>query len=517
MNRKNYRIGFFLVTLTAISLLTGCVRPNAGVAEFPVRDTLPTNEIIAQIATQPLPTATVFILPTRQPDDPVLTPTPDEPRVLPTLRTETEYYTVQANDSIAAIAALFGVDVKTIQDANALANPNLLFIGQQLVIPPPANLIAGPAEKLIPDSELVYGPATVGFDPAAFIAQSGGYLSHYTEDIGDGTVLSGAQIVTRVAQANSVNPRLLLAIIDYQNGWVTLSNPSWTNTSNPLNCRISGTNSLYNQLSFIADRLDYGYYLWKLNAIATYTLADGRLVRPDATINAGTAAIQYASGLFLESEPWQQAVSSGGIVAKYKSMFGEPFDYTIEPLLPADLSQPAMTLPFAEGETWSFTGGPHGGWGLGSAWAALDFAPPGEAQGCSPSTTWDVAVADGVIARVGDGAVILDLDGDGYEQTGWTVLYMHVATEGRVAEGTVVKAGDPIGHPSCEGGYSQATHLHIARRYNGEWISADGPLPFNMDGWISEGTGVAYDGYLRRNDQSVEAWNAFVPENQITR
>jgi len=111
----------------------------------------------------------------------------------------------------------------------------------------------------------------------------------------------------------------------------------------------------------------------------------------------------------------------------------------------------------------------------------------------------------------------LDLDGDGYEQTGWTVLYMHVATEGRVAEGTVVKAGDPIGHPSCEGGYSQATHLHIARRYNGEWISADGPLPFNMDGWISEGTGVAYDGYLRRNDQSVEAWNAFVPENQITR
>jgi hypothetical protein len=31
---------------------------------------------------------------------------------------------------------------------------------------------------------------------------------------------------------------------------------------------------------------------------------------------------------------------------------------------------------------WSFTGGPHGGWDSGSAWSALDFAPPGEGAGC---------------------------------------------------------------------------------------------------------------------------------------
>ena len=36
-------------------------------------------------------------------------------------------------------------------------------------------------------------------------------------------------------------------------------------------------------------------------------------------------------------------------------------------------------------------------------------------------------------------------------------------------------------------------------------------------GWISEGTGIEYDGFLIREEKVVEAWNAFIPENQITR
>ena len=31
-----------------------------------------------------------------------------------------------------------------------------------------------------------------------------------------------------------------------------------------------------------------------------------------------------------------------------------------------------MQLPLQNGTTWSFTGGPHGGWGAGSAWGALE-------------------------------------------------------------------------------------------------------------------------------------------------
>jgi murein DD-endopeptidase MepM/ murein hydrolase activator NlpD len=125
--------------------------------------------------------------------------------------------------------------------------------------------------------------------------------------------------------------------------------------------------------------------------------------------------------------------------------------------------------------------------------------------GCNPSSSWEIAAAPGVIVRSDNGAVVLDLDGDGYEQTGWDLLYMHVATLDRIAVGTRVKVGDLIGHPSCEGGISTATHLHLARKFNGEWIPADGPVPFNLDGWISSGTGNEYDGSLSRGGTTLEA------------
>ena len=177
-----------------------------------------------------------------------------------------------------------------------------------------------------------------------------------------------------------------------------------------------------------------------------------------------------------------------------------------------------MQLPIEPGTVWSYTGGPHGGWDSGSAWAALDFAPPGEGGGCAPDIAWVVAAADGPIVRAGEGAVVQDLDNDGYEQTGWTLLYMHIDTFERVQTGTYVYAGQPIGHPSCEGGVSNATHLHMARRYNGEWIPADGNIPFVLDGWLSSGNGIEYDGFLTRGGTQIEAWEG-VHEglNQISR
>ncbi|MHB8933285.1 MAG: M23 family metallopeptidase, partial [Bellilinea sp.] len=189
----------------------------------------------------------------------------------------------------------------------------------------------------------------------------------------------------------------------------------------------------------------------------------------------------------------------------------------LEPLVPDGITQPEMQLPFEVGKIWSFTGGPHAGWGDGSAWAAIDFAPPGGGYGCVLSDEWVTAVADGVIIRSELGVVIQDLDGDGLEQTGWTVLYLHIDSSERIPAGSVVKAGDRIGYPSCEGGVSNGTHVHLARRYNGEWISADGTLPFVLDGWVSQGTGVEYNGTLNRDGAVVEAWDRLVPQNQISR
>jgi len=64
---------------------------------------------------------------------------------------------------------------------------------------------------------------------------------------------------------------------------------------------------------------------------------------------------------------------------------------------------------------------------------------------------------------------------------------------------------EAIGHPSCEGGKSTGTHVHIARKYNGEWILADGPLAFELSGWRSYAGEKDYEGGMIRGEDQVIA------------
>jgi murein DD-endopeptidase MepM/ murein hydrolase activator NlpD len=164
-----------------------------------------------------------------------------------------------------------------------------------------------------------------------------------------------------------------------------------------------------------------------------------------------------------------------------------------------------MTLPFETHTPWVFTGGPHSAWEHDGPLAALDFAPAADKTGCLPTPTWIVAAAPGLVVRSGYGMVVVDLDGDGSEQTGWDILYLHVGNQNRVAKGVWVNTNDRIGHASCEGGIATGTHVHIARKYNGEWITADGPIPFDLSGWIAIAGDKPYLGELVKGNLIVTA------------
>lgn len=469
------------------------------------------------VAQSPLASETALPLQAAVPAGPGGTPTPDPPHTLPAIRLEPDTHLVQVGETLNAIAQQYGVSLAMLIEANGLTNPNLLEVGQTLTIPVATPQGRGPEFKIVPDSELVYGPWGNTLNIDQFIQSRGGYLASYREEL-EGTMQTGSQVVARVAQDFSVNPRLLLAVLEYQSGWVTQASPPPETLMYPIGIRDSWREGLYLQLAWAANNLNRGYYLWRVNGIAVWLLADGSVVPVSPTINAGTAGVQFFFSQLFGRADWEQAVSNQGLFQVYEQLFGYPFQYAVEPLIPPDLAQPNLQLPFEAGKQWAYTGGPHGGWGDGSAWAALDFAPPSDALGCIPSDEWVTAITDGLIVRSASGAVVQDLDGDGLEGTGWTILYMHIETRDRVPAGAYVRAGEWIGHPSCEGGVSTGTHLHLARRYNGEWIPADQPnLSFVLDGWVSNGYGNEYDGFLLRDGVRIEAYAGRSPDNVIYR
>lgn len=426
---------------------------------------------------------------------PSATPAPRTPgpTVAPDLALE--FTKVKPNQYLGYIASSYGVSLEELVQFSGITDPDMVPIGQGLIIPHHTTRYT-PAKTLVPDSEAIYGIAYRDFDVAQFVEDQGGYLASVRIPKADGGEWTGAQLVERVAERYSVGPRVLLALMEARSDWVTDPDPQGWKRDYPLG-HTNGAPGLLAQLEWTANELNRGFYGWQDRGETAIRFEDGIVARGAPGLNPGTVAVQRALAgdtAFADMEAQTEAFSEA-----YRRLFGDPAARDAGPVLPAGLEQPALTLPWAPGEWWHLTGGPHGGWVSGSGWAALDFVPENAAiGGCWPAEEWARAAADGVVARNNLGEILLDLDGDGDVRTGWVLQYLHIVD--RPAEGTLVKAGEPLGRPSCEGGAAEQTHLHFARRYNGLWVDAGGPVPMVLDGWTAYG-GFEYEGGMRKPGQ----------------
>lgn len=431
------------------------------------------------------------------------TPLPERPKYDPG---ELVDYTALSGDTLPVLALRFNTTVEEIRAANPIIPPDATTLppGLPMQIPIYYRSLWGTPFQILPDSLFVNGPEQVDFDTQAFVDAHPGWLRDYRDYVAWDT-RTGAEIVDYVALNFSVSPRLLLALLEYQAGALTqASPPQHLDERYLLGHESIHHRGLYLQLIWAANELNHGYYSWRGGGLITLELLDGTIEQPDPWQTAASVALQYYFSLAHSGLDYQHDVGPEGIAQTYRALFGDPWE-TVQAHIPGSLQQPTMVLPFERGKTWAYTGGPHTAWGTGQPWAAVDFAPPSVATGCINSNEWVTAVADGVVARTDTGVIELDLDGDGDPRTGWVVLYLHIATRDRAPLGTVVAAGEPVGHPSCEGGTSTGTHIHIARKYNGEWILAEGPLAFNLEGWVTHNGARPYSGTLTRFSQTVVA------------
>jgi len=412
-------------------------------------------------------------------------------------------YIAQTGDTIPALAARFNTTAEEIFAANPFIPPDATTMppGMPMKIPIYYLPLWADPFQIIPDHALVNGPTLVGFNTTAYLSETDGWLKSYRAYAG-GAWRSGAGIVDYVSTNFSVSPRLLIALLEYQAGAV--SQPEKPKEPYLLGFEEEYSGTVYLQLVKAANMLNQGYYSWRIGKLTEFDLLDGKLFRPDPWDNAASVSMKYYFSRIYSGEQFENAISPDGFAKTYTALYGDPWaDPTV--LIPGSLRQPELPLPFQAGQVWSYTGGPHTGWGTLEPYAAIDFAPPSDHSGCfvAESKYYVIAVADGVVARSELGTVVLDLDGDGNERTGWVIYYLHLA--GRVPLGAVLKRGDPVGYPSCEGGRVTGTHVHMARKYNGEWILADGTLAFNLGGWTVHNGSVPYKGTLTRGSLIVTA------------
>ena len=414
-------------------------------------------------------------------------------------------YTAQTGDTLTALAVRFNTSVAEILAANTFIPDSATTLppGMPMKIPIYYLPFWGSSYRILPDSLLVNGPSQVGFDTVKFVASQAGWLRGYTE-YAAGANRSAAGVVDLVALKFSLSPRLLLALLEYQSQALSQPEAPLQGRTYHLGYQSRERRGLYRQLLWGANLLNNGYYAWRSAELTSLEHEDGRLERLDPWQNAATVSLRNFFNALLDKTSYEQATDPAGFIQTYAALFGDPWAAD-QPHIPGSLEQPILALPFEAGNTWSFTGGPHTAWGNGLPLSALDFAPPLIKGGCQPSDEKVTAVADGVVVRSEVGEVVLDLDGDGDERTGWNIFYLHVGSQERAARGAILKTGQPVGYPSCEGGSSTGTHVHIARKYNGEWIPAEGLLAFNLEGWVAHNGALPYLGTLTRFSRTVTA------------
>ncbi len=481
--------------------------------------------LLAQACGRAAPTIPPTITPLSPPTlEPTASPTPD-PNATPLpgrepfgVGTHLPYET-QTGDTLIAIAAHFNTTPEEVWALNPTLSPTAtLAAGQPLTIPAFWFPLGGSPYKIIPDADFVFGPTSVDFDIDAYINAQPGYLRERPQFVA-GKQRSPGQAILYVSRQYSINPRLLLALMEWRTGALTRAEAPAEVRRDPLG-DIPGVHGLYGQLAHAAEQMSIGYYGWRTGQLTSLLLPDSTRSRPDMYQTAGTVGVQYFFAQLFDYDEFLAATRPDGFGATYIRLWGKPFDRTLAELevIPGDFAQPDWALPFLANDVWSYTGGPHPVWGDNLPWAALDLAPAG-AAGCAATAKMVAAAAPGVVVRSEDNMVVLDLDGDGHEETGWVLFHFHIDDDEAAPAGTRVETGDPLGHPSCEGGRATGTHVHIARKYNGEWIPADGLLPglvaFNLGGWVAARGAEPYQGRMMRLGAWVEACTCSTALNTV--
>lgn len=151
-----------------------------------------------------------------------------------------------------------------------------------------------------------------------------------------------------------------------------------------------------------------------------------------------------------------------------------------------------MRLPFAVGQSWYLTGGPHGWGGSETPWSSIDLAG-GDQRVLAARGGTAYTMCQGWIRVIHD---------RGYS-TDYYHLWNSISVNGAgVGEGAYL--GDTGTDVTC-GGAATGRHVHFGLRQNSAYVPI---IDHNLGKWVVRGGGATYQGYALHGSAQVNVGGA---------
>ncbi|WP_436497054.1 M23 family metallopeptidase [Actinokineospora sp. HUAS TT18] len=147
-----------------------------------------------------------------------------------------------------------------------------------------------------------------------------------------------------------------------------------------------------------------------------------------------------------------------------------------------------LALPWSQGSTWGWGGGPHGYSGSNRPFSSIDFGGYGQVRSAGPGRVYKSCVNGG-------SALVTVVHNNGYRTS-----YYHMTNLTTLADGAAVQTGTYLGNTGTAlpcGGSANGAHVHFTLlNSSGSYVAVHGKT---IGGWTFYEGASAYQGYAERN------------------
>ncbi len=370
-------------------------------------------------------------------------------------------------------------------------------------------------EPLLSDGQFVWGPNVRDFSVVEFLQNRTSPLLPY------------AEVIETWAAYASVNPKILLAVLEIRHGWITYLpmdiDPQYVRDEiqkTTLDLAVAFYEHLY---TWGARKSSDSSVQPKSPALS---FPDGSSVQLNDQLSSGTYAIASILAGGTSPELWAKSLSTksnDGFPATFSDLFPDTnaldTSNNIQPtqLPPDDFFQ----LPFPLGGKWTFNG-PHSWCGGDHCYgelpdrSSIDFSTVW-AKGSDLPDHYTVASKEGLgyvykpNPRYSPLPCWIEIDHQISPTEVWTTSYYHLRKLGDPGDAGWISRNESlgiIGEEICNGGFANGAHVHFTLRYNGSLFDLDG---VKLSGWnVHSGVKPYTSGYIERDGVRLYPYSSLI-------